>query len=113
MKKEKRIVKKVFERLEDGETFIHSEPGNSMTPIIKSRQRVVLEPAKWEDVNIGDVVYAKVAGRFFTHKVSAKNDDRGVQISNNHGHVNGWTKHVYGKVIKILEDGEVWEKEKP
>ena len=62
-------------------------------------------------LSVGDVVYAKVAGRFFTHKVSAKNDDRGVQISNNHGHVNGWTKHVYGKVIKVLEDGEEWIEE--
>lgn len=41
MKKEKKIIKKPFERLEAGETFIHSEPGNSMLPIIKSRQRVV------------------------------------------------------------------------
>ena len=108
MKKEKRIIKKPFERLEAGETFVNSEPGNSMTPILKSRQRVVLAPSKWEDVEVGDIVYAKVAGRFFTHKVTAKNDDRGVQISNNHGHVNGWTKHVYGKVIRILEDDEEW-----
>ena len=108
MKKEKKTFKKTWERLEAGETFVNSEPGNSMTPILKSRQRVVLSPASWEDVEPGDIVYSKVAGKFYTHKVTAKNESRGVQISNNHGHVNGWTKHVYGKVIKILADDEVW-----
>jgi hypothetical protein len=28
----------------------------------------------------------------------AKNPDRGYQIANNHGHVNGWTRTIYGKV---------------
>jgi phage repressor protein C with HTH and peptisase S24 domain len=106
--KKKINYKKPFERLENGETFIHSESGNSMIPLIKSKQRVVLSPTKWEDVEIDDIVYAKVSGKFFLHKVSAKNNNRGVQISNNKGHVNGWTKHVYGKVIKILKDGEEW-----
>jgi len=106
--KEKRIIKKPWERLLDGETFKYSEPGNSMLPIIKSKQPVVLAPTTWEEVEVGDIVYARVAGRHYTHKVTAKNDKRGVQISNNHGHVNGWTKTVYGKVIKILADGEEW-----
>ena len=106
--KEKRIIKKPWERLLDGETFKYSEPGNSMLPIIKSKQPVVLAPTTWEDVEVGDIVYARVAGRHYTHKVTAKNDKRGVQISNNHGHVNGWTKTVYGEVIKILADGEEW-----
>lgn len=26
---------------------------------------------------------------------------RGLQISNNHGYVNGWTKAIYGKVTEI------------
>lgn len=101
--------KKTWERLQDGETFVNSEPGNSMTPILKSRQRVVLAPTSWEKVEIGDIVYARVAGRHYTHKVTGKNEKRGVQISNNHGHVNGWTKTVYGKVIRILADDEEWQ----
>lgn len=108
MKEKKQKLLKPWERLEAGETFINSEPGNSMTPILKSRQRVVLAPTTWEECEPGDIVYSKVAGRFYTHKVIAKNENRGVQIGNNHGHINGWTKHVYGKVIKILEDGETW-----
>lgn len=35
--------------------------------------------------------------------VTAKNDKRGCQISNNQGFVNGWTKQVYGKVVEIYD----------
>ena len=89
------------ERLENGETFVTSEKGNSMTPLIKSGQKHKLAPCKLEDVEVGDIVYCKVAGRYYTHLITAKGQ-RGLQISNNHGYVNGWTKHVYGKVIEVL-----------
>ena len=45
----------------------------------------------------------KVHGNHYTHLVKAKDEKRGVQIGNNHGHINGWTKNVYGKVTKILD----------
>jgi len=92
------------ERLENGESLITSEKGNSMTPLIKSGQKHKLEPCKYEDVEVGDIVYCKVAGRYFTHLVTAKNESRGLQISNNHGHVNGWTKKVYGKVTEVYSE---------
>lgn len=92
-----------IERLKNGETFETSEKGNSMTPKIKSGQKHILEPVKkWEDCSVGDIVFCKVRGNIYTHLVTAKNDSQGLQISNNHGHVNGWTKQVYGKVIQIL-----------
>jgi len=91
-----------LERLQDGETFETSEKGNSMVPILKSGQKHILEPANWKEVEIGDAVYCKVKGNFYTHLVKAINDKRGVQIGNNRGHINGWTKQVYGKVIEIL-----------
>lgn len=90
------------ERLQNGETFIASEKGNSMVPLIKSGQEHKLAPAKWEDVEIGDIVYCKVSGNFYTHLVKAKDEQRGVQIGNNRGRINGWTKQVFGKVIEIL-----------
>jgi len=90
------------EKLLAGETIISKEPGNSMTPIIKSRQPVKLEPCGWEDVVPGDIIYCKVKGRYYTHWVKAKHTDRGVLIGNNKGRINGWTKNVYGKVIGIL-----------
>lgn len=91
-----------LEKLQRGETFITSERGNSMVPLLKSRQKHLLSPARWEDVEVGDIVYCKVRGNFYTHLVKAKNDKKGCLIGNNHGHMNGWTKQVYGKVLEVL-----------
>lgn len=91
-----------YEKLLNGETFVTSEKGNSMVPLIKSGQDHKLSPIKWNECNIGDIVYCKVKGNFYTHLVKAKNNDRGLLIGNNKGGINGWTKLVYGKVIEIL-----------
>lgn len=90
------------ERLQKGESFETSEKGNSMIPRIHSGQKHRLAPAKWEDCEVGDIVYCHVSGNYYTHLITAKDDKRGCQISNNHGRVNGWTKQVYGKVTEIL-----------
>lgn len=89
------------QKLEEGQTFETSEKGNSMTPLIKSGQHHILEPAKWEDCVKGDIVFCKVKGRYYTHLVWAKSNN-GLHIGNNHGHSNGWTKQVWGKVKEIL-----------
>lgn len=94
-------VKQKFQRLLDGETFETSEKGNSMTPLFKSGEKHIVTPIKLEDVKVGDVVYCKVSGNYYTHLVKAVNEKRGLLIGNNHGHINGWTKKVYGKAIKI------------
>lgn len=91
-----------IEKLALGETIISKEPGNSMLPLIKSKQPVKIIPATWEEVDVGDVVYCKVKGNYYTHLVSAIDPKKGCQISNNSGHINGWTKNVFGKVIEIL-----------
>jgi len=93
-----------IEKLQAGETIISKEPGNSMTPILMSRQPVEITPCTWEDVEEEDIVYCKVRGSCYTHLVKGKNDKRGVLIGNNHGHLNGWTKKVYGKVTKIINE---------
>jgi len=74
--------------------------GNSMTPIIKSGQLVTVAPCKLEDVQKGDTVFCKVRGTYYLHLVTAIRDGQ-VQISNNHGHVNGWSTQVWGKVIRV------------
>ncbi len=89
-------------RLQAGETVAFREGGNSMTPRIKSRQKCTYAPvSSIDDVKIGDAVFCRVGGSYFTHLITAIRDE--VQISNNHGHVNGWTKidNVFGRVIKI------------
>lgn len=92
-----------IEKLLKGETIISKEPGNSMTPLLKSRQPVKIEPATWEEVEVGDIVYCKVHGNVYTHLVKGKDNTKGVLIGNNHGRINGWTKNVYGKVVEILD----------
>ena len=91
-----------LDKLAKGETFITSEKGNSMVPLIKSGQDHKLAPATWDTVEVGDIVYCKVRGRFYTHLVKAKNLDKGCQIGNNKGHINGWTKQVFGKVVEVI-----------
>lgn len=91
-----------IQKLLDGETIISKEPGNSMLPILKSKQPVKLQPISWEDCEVGDIVFCKVRGNVFTHLVKGKNQKRGLLIGNNRGRINGWTKNVYGKVIEIL-----------
>jgi len=93
-----------MEKLLSGEEIISREPGNSMLPLIKSKQPVRITPATWESVSVGDIVYCKCYGRFFTHLVKAKDAQRGCQIGNNKGHINGWSKQVYGKIIEIIND---------
>ena len=91
-----------LERLQKGETFVTSEKGNSMVPLIKSGQEHRLAPANCMTVEKGDIVYCKVNGRFYTHLVKAKKEDGSCQIGNNKGGINGWTKQIYGKVIEVL-----------
>lgn len=90
-----------LDRLKAGESFYTSEKGNSMTPIIKSGQVHKLSPAKVDEVQVGDIVYCKVRGHFYTHLVKAKSN-KGCLIGNNKGDVNGWTKQIFGKVVEIL-----------
>jgi hypothetical protein len=94
------------DKLLSGETIVSREPGNSMTPIIKSKQPVRLAPTTWQETEVGDMVYCKVRGNLYTHLVKAKSDKKGCLIGNNHGRVNGWTKKVYGKVTKVYSSVE-------
>jgi hypothetical protein len=91
-----------LERLLKGETFTTKERGNSMLPLIHSGQEHILEPVSWEACEVGDIVYCKVKGHYFTHLVKAKSIVKGLLIGNNKGGINGWTKQVFGKVIKTL-----------
>jgi len=87
-----------LEQLLRDKVIITKEYGNSMTPLLTSGQEHELTHVNWKDVSIGDIVYCKVKGKFYTHLVKAKNTNRGCLIGNNHGRINGWTKNIYGKV---------------
>jgi hypothetical protein len=91
-----------LEKLQAGETVTTSEKGNSMVPLIRSGQKHVVEPADWKSVEVGDIVYCKVKGRYYTHLVKSVDRIKGCLIGNKRGGINGWTTQVYGKVIDII-----------
>ena len=87
-----------------GETCKVTGIGNSMTPILKSKQAVICEPVTDETVlSKKDIVLCKVNGRFYLHLIHAIKGDTYL-IGNNHGHMNGWTprRNVFGRVVEIL-----------
>ena len=51
-----------------------------------------------------DIVFCKVKGHYYLHKISAIKNGVRYQISNNHGHVNGTISKnmIFGIVTKIL-----------
>ena len=96
-----------IEKLLRGETIQFRPRGNSMVPKIKSGQLVTVEPQYPHLVRKGDIVLCQVKGKQWLHLVTAVKfpdcPNERIQISNNKGHVNGWTtRHkVYGKVVKV------------
>lgn len=90
-----------IQRLQNGESFLTREPGNSMLPLYKSNEIHRVTPISWEKGKVGDVVFCKVKGNCYTHKVYAVDDKKGCLIGNNKGHMNGWTKNVYGLAHKL------------
>lgn len=96
---------KVFiDRVKAGETVSFRPTGNSMTGKISSGQLVTVAPVKDPETEIekGDIVLCKVHGRVFLHLVSAIKAGQ-FQISNNHGHINGYTSaaNIFGKCVKV------------
>jgi len=94
---------KYIEQLQNGETIKFRPHGNSMQPRIESGQLVTVVPVNRE-VIIGDVVLCKVDGQQWLHLVTTIGSDGRFQISNNKGHINGWTmlKNIFG-VVTIVE----------
>lgn len=76
-----------------------------MVPILKSGQLVICEPVTESTVlKKNDIVFCKVKGQYYLHKISAIKNGVRYQISNNHGHVNGTISKnmIFGIVTKIL-----------
>lgn len=80
--------------------------GNSMTGKIDSGDQVVVKQVPLAALRVGDAVYAKVKGTHYLHLLTAI-DVAGnrYQISNNHGHVNGWAsgENVFGLCVKVKD----------
>ena len=97
------MLKQVAERVAEGETVTFRPTGNSMVPLIHSRDEVVVYyPVDPTRIEVGDIVLTKVAGNVYVHLVKAiEPAKRRVQIGNNRGGINGWTSfdRVYGIAV--------------
>jgi hypothetical protein len=62
-----------------------------------------LTDAETDALAVGDIVFVKVKGRWYLHRVSAV-DKRRVQIANARGRVNGWAQRR--AVLGILVDAQ-------
>lgn len=90
------------EALARGETVEIRPKGNSMRGRINSGDLVTIEPCDPANLVPGDIVLVRVSGTDYVHLVSARDGER-IQISNNHGHLNGWVgpRAVYGIVTRV------------
>ncbi len=91
--------------LEKGEVTFKPH-GNSMTPKIASGDQVRVKKVEVAALKVGDAVYAKVKGNYYLHLLSAIDESQGrYQISNNHGHVNGWVNadNIFGVCVQIKD----------
>jgi phage repressor protein C with HTH and peptisase S24 domain len=89
----------IVQKLKENGEVTTRVSGGSMTPRIRSGETITITSDLGE-IRKGDIVFCKVQGRYFVHLVSAVKNDQ-VQISNNHGHVNGWTPRdkIFGRVV--------------
>ena len=89
-----------IKELQNGKTIIVKPTGNSMKGKIASGSKVTIEPIELDKLEINNIVLCKVKGRQFLHLIKAIDKDRFL-IGNNRGRINGWTRIIYGKAIKI------------
>lgn len=92
-----------IEKLKNGAVSFHPR-GKSMEPRIMDGQMVTVYPTYGNPglyVDVGDVVLCKVNGKQYLHLVKGMRGAPGeeeFQIGNNKGHINGWTRTIYGLV---------------
>lgn len=76
--------------------------GPSMLPVLANPSTCDYERA--DRYEVGDIVFCRVRGRFVdAHWVREVSEARGYLIGNNHGHLNGWTRKVFGRVVEARD----------
>ena len=93
------------DHLLNGETIVIYGFGNSMDPILKNAQPVLVEPINYQTkLKKNDIVFCRIGGYYYLHKIIAIKNNMSFQIGNNRGLINGWIprNQIYGRVIKKL-----------
>lgn len=70
------VLKQVADRVAAGETVSLRPTGNSMVPLIRSRDEVVVAPVDPDLVEVGDIVLTRVAGNIYVHLVKSVDKQR-------------------------------------
>ena len=91
-----------IEKLKLGQTVKFRPHGNSMVPRVQSGDLCTVSPIGDIPVKEDDIVLCTVGGRQLLHLVTAVKGER-YQISNNHGHVNGYVGYsqIHGRLVAI------------
>jgi hypothetical protein len=92
-----------IQALTEGRTVQFRPRGNSMSGRIESGQLVTVEPIRADaPPGVGDVVLCTVSGSTYLHLVKAvQGSPPRWQIGNNKGRINGWTRAVFGRLVKV------------
>jgi len=88
-----------IQSLKSGSMVIIHPRGNSMSPLVESGQRVEVRQVDFDDLSVGDIVLCRVKGNVYLHLIKALDNGRAL-IGNNKGRTNGWTRTIYGRMIK-------------
>ncbi len=80
--------------------------GHSMRGIINNGDLVTLAPCEAQTIKAGDVVFARIQGRRYSHLVLhlvLECKDGRFLIGNNFGRIDGWitAQNIFGKVVDI------------
>lgn len=101
--------KEIYKALQNGESVMHWEAGNSMHPLIMHMEYCLIEPAKKEDIRQGEGVFCKFRyinrngepeDFFMVHRCTEIYNREGelwFKIESTDNQLFGWTKHVYGR----------------
>lgn len=90
-----------IQKLARGETVSFRPRGHSMKGKIESGQLCTVSPVRVEELRAGDIVLCKVGGAEYLHLVKAVGADGRVLIGNNRGRTNGWTRSVFGRLVRV------------
>jgi hypothetical protein len=98
--------KEMEEALKNGESFYHWEFGDSLSPIIRNREYIVVTPCTPHDIKRGDCVFCVITDDMgqrwpMVHQVweisdASHNGELWFKIGSTGTSIFGWTKEVYG-----------------
>ena len=86
--------------LNQGKTVQFRSHEKSMGPNIEEGVLVTVVPINFNQLQVGDYVLCKIERTHYLRRIRLIYKDQ-IQVGDNRNQINGWTKIVYGKVIKI------------